>query len=231
MTPDKNIFISRNSAEKFLCNESQNLYFFFGGFYEGIAMPPLEFFEAAKILNENKIYLRDFNQCWYHTGLYKISKNIEETAEYLQSEINQIKPKRIFFIGSSMGGFAAILFANLLKTGEAIAFAPQSFISNDLRNKHNDDRWSEEVENTFNLTKDKKRIFDLRTFLLNNNGIQKTSIFVSKDNQLDLIHSNHLKDLDNIAVFEFDNGGHGIAKLLRDKGELPNIISGNYGKS
>jgi len=57
---------------------------------------------------------------------------------------------------------------------------------------------------------------------------QKIHIFVSRDDALDLIHARHLEDLQNVSIFEFSQGGHGVVKYLKDLGKLPEIMSGNY---
>lgn len=77
------------SVEKLLVHGSSNLYIFFGGIAAGIAVPQFEFYNSAQILEENKIFVRDFDQCWYHNGLQNISENIVSSAEYLKQEIEQ----------------------------------------------------------------------------------------------------------------------------------------------
>jgi predicted esterase YcpF (UPF0227 family) len=220
--------ISQNSVEVQLSEKSKNLYLFFGGIAAGIAMPPFEFYNSAKIIDENKIFIRDFEQCWYQKGLPGISNDIQSTAKYIQKWIKKIKPEKIFFVGNSMGGYAAILFATLIGRGEVIAFAPQTFISPVLRLRHIDARWSSQILKTYFKSSFKTKVWDTKTLLKNKKSSQKISIFVSKDDRLDYIHALHLKSLLNVKVFEFDGGGHGIVKLLRDQGKLPAIMSGSY---
>ena len=57
---------------------------------------------------------------------------------------------------------------------------------------------------------------------------RKISVFVSKSDNLDLIHATHIKNFAGVHVYEFEAGGHGLVKLLRDAGKLPVIMSGNY---
>lgn len=58
-----------SALEKVWKSGSDSLYLFFGGIQAGIAMPPFEFYQASGIFNENKLFLRDFAQSWYHAGL------------------------------------------------------------------------------------------------------------------------------------------------------------------
>jgi len=215
------------SVERLLSPESEKLYFFFGGMKSIIGMPPFEFYNASKILNENKIFLRDLSQCWYHCGLQGISNDIDTTTKFIQKEISKINPTKVYFVGNSMGGYAAILFASLTKQGDAIAFAPQTFICPNLRKQLLDTRWSQHISNTYKISACKKKAYDLKP-LLSRRKEQRISIFVSKNHHLDYIHANHLRDVPCVNIYEFNRADHKIVRLLRDKGKLPTIMSGNY---
>jgi pimeloyl-ACP methyl ester carboxylesterase len=204
-----------------------NLYIFFGGLAAGVAMPPFEFFNASRILDENKIFVRDLRQQWYQTGLEGITRDIPSTAQFLAREIEKTAPEKIVFVGNSMGGFAAILFCALLGRGEAIAFAPQSFISPWLRLRHGDARWRRPIVRTWVRSLLKPRVWNLRHILKRTGIPTRISIYVSSADRLDRIHAAHLEDLPGVRVREFDDGGHGVVRLLRDRGELPEIMKGS----
>ena len=91
---------SNSPVEKLLVQGSQKLYVIFGGIAAGLNMPPFEFYKSAQILNENKLFLRDLHQCWYHKGLDGISTDIDSTAVYIENEINALQPNELFFIGN-----------------------------------------------------------------------------------------------------------------------------------
>lgn len=216
------------SIERHFCPEASNLYIFFGGIAAGIAMPPFEFYNAARILEENKIFVRDVTQCWYHNGLAGESRDILSTAEWLKNEIRKLNPERVFFVGNSMGGYAAILFATLVGQGEVIAFAPQTFISPSLRFKSGDRRWFRKIFRTYVRGFFKHKIWDLAALLLEKRQSQKISIYVSRTHRLDHVHASHLKGIPGVQIYEFDGGGHGLVKMLRDEGKLPAIMAGTY---
>lgn len=111
-----------------LAPDSKNLYLFFGGIASNLGMPPFEFFNASKVVDDSRMFIRDFGQVWYHAGLPGFSDDIPSTVEYFRGELERIAPENIVIVGNSMGGFAAILFATLLGRGRVIAFAPQTYI-------------------------------------------------------------------------------------------------------
>lgn len=218
----------KESVEINLSNGSSKLYVFFGGIAAGIAMPPFEFYSASQILNENKIFIRDFRQSWYQSGLLRVSKDIDATAEYLKQQVQSVAPDKLYFVGNSMGGFAAILFASLVGKGEAIAFAPQTFISPSLRWKYGDRRWQKNILRTYARSFHKRKVWDLREVLEDSHNTDKVSIFVSKADRLDYIHACHVADFKQVQVHAFDDGGHGIVRSLRDDGKLQAILSGSF---
>lgn len=127
-----------------------------------------------------------------------------------------------------MGGYAAILFSVMIGWGEALSFAPQTFISSDLRNIHRDRRWSEQISKTLCLSATKPEAHDLQKYLLTQKYNSNISVFVARDDRLDYIHSEHIKSCPGVKIYEFHAGGHGLVRKLRDAGILPQIMAGKY---
>ena len=92
------------------------------------SIPRLEFvnfLEKHYSKYERHFYLDDHNK-WYHCGIEGISTDIHTTTEYLKEKIKKFD--KVIFIGSSAGGYAAILFGSLLNVDKVIAFRPQTTI-------------------------------------------------------------------------------------------------------
>ena len=208
-----------------LSEGSKNLYIFFGGMAAGIVVPPFEFFNASQTLHENRIFIRDFRQCWYHTGLKGISTDLHSTAEFIANVIKRLSPEKVTFVGNSMGGFAAILFAHLIGKGRVVAFAPQTFVSRRLRKLHQDRRWKKQIRRLYFQTILRPKAFDLRHVVSSSPSRVPVSIFFSSNNVLDSLHASHVSDLDNVSLQPVTGGGHEVVKLLRDRGDLPAILS------
>lgn len=216
--------VSIQAVEFDLVPGSTTLYIFFGGMAAGIAMPPFEFYRAAQILDDSKIFIRDFDQCWYHAGLHGCSHDIGSTASYLRREIDRIGARRVVLVGNSMGGFAAMLFAALLGTGEVIAFAPQTFISPSLRMRHHDRRWPRQIAKVWWRGLFGQKIWDLKPLLASSGASLNVSVFVSPNDHLDAIHARHIEGLPGVTVYRIDGGGHDLVRVLRDSGRLPAIM-------
>ena len=232
---------------------SKKLYFIFGGVAAGLAMPPFEFYTSAKIIEENKIFLRDFSQAWYQNGLPGIGNSFYAIGDFIEKKIAELEPEEIFFVGNSMGGYAAILFASLVGQGTAIAFAPQTFVSPRKRWRHRERRWSSQIHKMHLRTALKPHVWDLEAWLKRQNSVKmnaKIEIYVARDvtsqgssalksttrrrnpeaedSRLDSLHAGYLRQLASVTVHEFPVGGHNLVKQLRDEGALPAILSGTY---
>lgn len=118
--------------EYFLAGESGSkdiLIVSFGGIagaFDGLQ--PAEFLNTlTRIYPEHdKYFYVDGNQSWYHKGLKNITDNITETVEHLKQVISEYD--KVYFLGTSAGGYAAILFGSLLNVDKVLAFKPQTHL-------------------------------------------------------------------------------------------------------
>lgn len=157
-----------------------------------------------------------------------ISCNLTETTPFIESQISQFNPDKTYFVGNSMGGYAALMFSSLIGIGEVIAFAPQTFISPLLRWKYKDDRWKNQILKTYKKSFFRKNIWDLKPLLLRQKVYQKKSVYISKEDMLDCIHASHISSVPGVIIHEFESGGHEIVTKLRDEGKLPLIMTGCF---
>ena len=80
--------------------------------------PPFEFFRLTQDLPVKRIFLRDHEQAWYHRGVRGAGNSVDEVAERLAQLFVQAKIDKVVMVGNSMGGYAALLFGNLLGATE-----------------------------------------------------------------------------------------------------------------
>jgi hypothetical protein len=209
---------------------SQKLYIIFGGKNAGTGIAPFEFCNASNILNENRVFIRDLSQSWYHMGLPGLSNDIDSTANYLKQLIQRYSPSETILVGNSMGGFAAILFASLVQNCRAIAFAPQTFISPQKRFANSERRWKKETYGTYLKTLFKKKYFDLSQLDTNTSDWQ-ADIIVSAGHKRDMAHALNVQNFPQVTVHQYNCKRHRIVKVLRDQGELAQILHGNFNSS
>jgi pimeloyl-ACP methyl ester carboxylesterase len=91
------------------------------------------FFGLSKFFPEwNRLLVRDPSQNWYNTGLPRVGDTVDEIADRIRSMVDELGAKRTIAIGSSMGGYAAILFGCKIGADRAIALVPQTLLHPDL---------------------------------------------------------------------------------------------------
>ena len=150
--------------------------------------------------NIDRHFYIDVHTNSYHSGIEGISRNIDETVEYLRKEIENYK--NIVFLGVSSGGYAAILFGSLLNIQSVVAFIPQTI----RRDKIVDEKYR-----------------DISLYINNT-----TRYFLYGDTSLnDSQHIHHISHCERIAsrsnVYLIKKKKFNL-KEMRDSGELYRII-------
>ena len=195
--------MNKNSELKII-NNSDKLIVSFGGCLQHFK--DKQTFEFYNFLNKNfssydKYFYIDIHFKWYHKGIDGISSNIDETIIYLKNIVKDYK--EVCFVGTSAGGYAAILFGSVLNINKVLAFIPQTIIEGD----------------------------DLNTSYTNlNNVINKTTRYYlyGDVNVLYLNNLHHIKHCYSIGhhknvVLNIKKGLD--MKEMRDSGELLEIFS------
>ena len=190
-----------SSELKILKNSDTIIISFGGNAQQFLQILPFEFlnFLNKHFEDFDKYFYIDKNKAHYHKGIEGISNNINETTEYLKNIIN--KYKKVIFLGTSAGGYAAILFGSLLKVNTVAAFMPQTIL---------------EKEEKYD-----EKYLNLKKFI---NKETKYFIYGNLSSTDKLHHINHLINLENIKnVYLFKRETLKI-KEMRDSGELLKIL-------
>lgn len=128
-TRNKNICsIVNNNAE----NENAVVYFSSNGLYYPndddtikrvlVKGDRYEWKKMGSQAFSKNIYVRDIYKSWYIKGINASASSIERAANIINNEIGK---KRFITVGSSAGGYGAILFGIMLNAEYVIAFSPQ----------------------------------------------------------------------------------------------------------
>ncbi|QAA81357.1 hypothetical protein EI546_06280 [Aequorivita sp. H23M31] len=207
----------------------KNLLVSFGGIYQGLGIPVFEFFNSISDIQCDKIFLRDFNQAWYHMGVDSELNSMDEITEYLGKMITEKGYEKVCFIGNSMGGYAALLFGSILKVSCVIAFAPQTFINKGNRLFYLDRRWRKQIARVYAFNNKKTENFDIKKILSRNQDFgTRLNIYYSTQHRLDKIHAERLKRINNIFLHPIREGGHEVVRIVRNNGELKSLIKASF---
>lgn len=189
-------------------------------------VPPFEFLSALNAHAARRIFVRDLDQCWYQRGVRDASTTLAETTTALRALIDASAPRRLVTLGTSAGGFGAIYFGCALGADHVLAFGPQTFTSTRLRHWYRDHRWTNEIRSIDDLDqslvcRDLLPIVRRASRAVPSPAIE---IHVGADSRIDRVHARRLRRLANVTVHTHE-GGHNVAKALRDRGELDAMLA------
>ncbi|MBU0761560.1 MAG: hypothetical protein KKD39_00905, partial [Candidatus Altiarchaeota archaeon] len=128
----------------------------------------------------NKVFIRDLRVNYYHKGLLNISKDIQGTVDYFKKIVDDVQPEKTVMIGSSMGGYAAILFGTLMNADTVISFVPQTILD---KEKHKRGIPREKCE---------EKYVDLKNVIKSEKAKTKYHIYYGSDRE-DIIQAERLK--------------------------------------
>lgn len=184
--------------------------------------PPFEFFRMLEGSAPSKrIFVRDRHRSWYHRGVVGVAESIGGVRDALAGAIADSGVTRVVAFGASAGGYGALLFGCLLGVAEIHAFAPQTFVSPELRARHGDDRWEEQISDLMRSGGYRPAFGDLRG-LLECDPAESTRVVIhfAEEHRLDAAHARRLESVAHVELRPHPGNSHAIANHMRENGEL-----------
>jgi len=155
------------------------------------------------------IYLSDSEFRWYLSV-------VDETTKYLNNKVGQYD--KVIFIGSSMGGFASLLFSALVRCDVSLNFSPQTSLKRLLDNE--DDRFP---KFTIGLEKYNTKFFEIKDWIRESDNCVR-HIFYGESNKNDKWYVDEVKDIESVQVHPQETDEHNVAAFIKDKYGLKEII-------
>ena len=204
----------------------------FSGYLAKKGKPTFQFYSSLKHMSCDKVFVRDLHTLAFLGGIDAETNSFDQLERKLQKAISQKEYRRVCFMGSSMGSFAAIILATRLQVDSIIAFSPPTFFTKYKRWKHKDDRWAVDVNRLYKSGVSRK-LWDLKKDLRRNSGYT-TNIFIfySERMEIDKIHALRMEKTKNVTLIPIKEGGHNVARMFVRQGKLPTImehaLAGDY---
>jgi pimeloyl-ACP methyl ester carboxylesterase len=175
-------------------------------------------------IETHKIYLCDYRNFWYYRGIENITNTMDQTIEVVRAVIEKLQPERTIAMGTSGGGYMAMLLGARLGLSRVIAFAPQTDISRMGRAALDDERWEKEMARIYAVCGD-GGTYDIREQVATSaSKITRFHVFYSDGDKGDVGHAERLKDLDNVRLYRIATEDHNVSRALKDRGLLGRIV-------
>jgi len=213
----ENYFVERK-------HDSDALIIAFSGNANELMGDSFEFFAITNTLNCSRILLKDPSKRIYLEGIRGEFNSLEKLVRKLKLDIEEMNPKTVTLIGTSGGGFAAILYGHLLKADFVHAFGPTTRI-HPLKMLKNHPL--EKIKKNYKiiilgymiyliyyLRPKVSKFFDLKKVLLRYNGVTQYFIYVCEGHAKDVEDANHLKNCKNLQILKQPCNVHNVVRCM-----------------
>lgn len=225
---------------KFFDNQSNKLCIIFTGQGKNVMFDFFKIFGPKSNKKLDSIFFCDLNDGFYLSGVQGYSKSVEETCDNIIKLANQKEYESIYFIGTSMGGFAAIMHSLFLKNLQTvkkistIVFNPYTSIEkkeyNNMLKKIKPEiiffcqqrgiPRQQAIELILNYKKEYLNLESIinNTILLDN--IKYTNSVIRGTPEIEMQRCSLLKNLSNLQLFQYPILEHNIAGELKKQNLL-----------
>ncbi len=168
-------------------------------------------YKLIKDLNINKLFIRDPQRSWYNERINGLSDDIDDLINKISKITSNYEKRNIYFIGGSMGGYAALLCGLKLNVGNILAFSPQMIIDSRMPN----------MPNSSYIIK-YKNIYDL----IENTDIKSTNIDVwfGAEDLVDIYQLSQLKNYKQINIFPIKFSPHNVMNYFHKLNFLKPLV-------
>lgn len=195
----------------------------FSGGAQQLTIPVHQFFEITKTLGYSRILLRDKFEMHYHHGVDRKRRDWPSLLDYLGSQIEELAPQKVICIGTSSGGYAALVAGYYLGADYVHAFAAQTRIGVDpesIRTAVN----PRNRRKLYRSTRAFRQALDLAPLLEKSNG--KTTYFLHycACHETDRGFAERVADLPSVITFGYPCSAHAVAIFLAKKRWLGKLL-------
>jgi pimeloyl-ACP methyl ester carboxylesterase len=189
----------------------------YGGLLHGVGMmPPFEFFGVLDGLEVSRVFVRDFDQAWYQRGVRGVGDDYAAVAAALGELLSANGVERAVHVGSSAGGFAAIMFGCLTGAVAVHTFGAETTIDRSQLAGH-DSRWDKQL-NRIDFG-DRSTMLDLAPLVAS--SPTRVHCHWGALEVEDAWHAARIR----CVPHAYDGVGHDLARVLRDRGELRSVLT------
>jgi pimeloyl-ACP methyl ester carboxylesterase len=183
------------------------------------SLAPFCYQESLKRYAVNKWFVRDLHKFMYLRGIDDSLDSVKKLASRLKKMMRAYGPEKTIFIGNSSGGYAAILYGLLTRPDDVLAFAPRTYLDRKNRERFDDTRNPHIVDVVAKESSKYRahKYLDLQK-LYDKKRPRRTRfhLYWDRNHRIDDINATRMS-FPNVFLHPQDEGGHLIAKHLRDR--------------
>lgn len=208
--PDRSLIVWERENSSQLC-------YVFHGMAGALQMQPLTVLRETGLIRTNLILLKDYYRFCYHAGLNREITDVDAIIARLRrcrEELPQVR--QTFCLGTSVGGYAAILFGHYLQVDVVCAFGPATLINLDDLKKYGG------CKDVWRITEQHR---DLARLLAKHNGRTRYKIFYCDGYGKDRTYAEHLQDLPGVELYPQPGNTHNVVQAMYEIGRLREVFA------
>lgn len=150
------------------------------------------------------IFIRDPRRGWYNLPIDGLSQDADELCEQIARRVRNYPRDRITMSGSSMGGYAALLFGTMLGVGRIVAIAPQIILRPEL----------------VHCPKSPAKYDDLTPLIAGKPKATQIDIWYGAESYLDLFNILRIEQTPTVRLHAVSGAMHNILATLKRRGQM-----------
>jgi pimeloyl-ACP methyl ester carboxylesterase len=192
--------------------------------------PPFHFFQVTTGMPAKRLFARDPHRVWYHRGVPGFGDSIDEVATSLRGIVEEQGAERVIALGSSAGGFAALVFGTLLEADLVLCFAPQTVLDPDWLADIGDRRWNRRLRALDALGGPDTRYVDVREAIMRDRRADTAyEVHYPASHDWDVHHARHLEGIPGLELHAHQEKEHQFVQALNRSGELWQMLRAAVG--
>jgi hypothetical protein len=199
-------------------------------------VPYFTWHAAFSPIAANKLFVRDIHQRFSQRGLAGAGEDAGATGHFFRRYMARRPEQRAICFGGSSGGFAALLYGWFIGAAEVHAFTPLTRLPSrsipQLVYLVPGRQWKL-IQAILALHIDPRidrSYYDLYPLLKENRCDTRYHIYYSTGHPRDAVHAQRLADVPGMELHPYDIPDHQLSTVLRDSGELSEIVAGAAGR-
>jgi len=158
----------------------------------------------------NKLFIRDPTKGWYNGKISGLSEDANELKKVIERVTSAFDKGKITILGSSMGGYAALLFGLQLKVGRILVFSPQVTLAGGLPNTP---------------SSLKKILYPDLGNLIKQTTETQIEYFFGVEEITDFYHIQHCTELSHLNIHCIINSPHNVMGHLHSLDQLEPLLN------
>jgi acyl carrier protein len=192
-----------------------------------LLLRPFDFMDVTGVMRYNRILVRDPAKSWFHLGFGEPGGSFDTVVAAVRAHVRALGGEKVMTVGTSSGGYAAVLAGHLLGADYVHAFSPQTYLDPINIERTGDTQLGHRA----NLKAVHERLggdapyLDLRRVLAQPNGRTRYFIHVCSGHVQDCGRADHLDGVPQVSVLRYPCTMHNVLIGMSHKRFLRTVLT------